>query len=311
VTTFKSEVKISGKGIHSGAPVNMVIKPSDKYGIFFLRTDIKGSDLIPATYNNVGETKMRNTTIGDINGAHVQTIEHIMAALFVYGVGSAVIEIDGPEIPILDGSAKEFCDIFETIGVNPNNNLRKIFVRKTVVVRQSEIIKALPLFVRMEIFFMNLISGRKNNGFVKLSPDSRGLFVDATLQYPEKIIGKQSARFLFDGTDDSRKDFIDNFANSRTFGKISEWQHLKLHGMARGADETNVIALNEAFDGTINELNNPDEFVMHKIIDCLGDMFTSGGFIYANMESYKGSHALNNLVLKKLFSNNNNYEIID
>ena len=113
MTTFVKKVKISGVGIHSGKMVNMTLLPSDKPGIFFKRTDDQGSDLIPATFDNVGETLLRNTTVGDKNGAHVQTIEHLMAALFILGVDSAVIEIDGSETPILDGSAYEFINILE------------------------------------------------------------------------------------------------------------------------------------------------------------------------------------------------------
>ena len=105
--------------------------------------------------------------------------------------------------------------------------------------------------------------------------------------------------------------FIKNIAAARTFGKYSEWEYLKAHGMGRGADETNVIALNDSGEGTLNDLKWSDEFVRHKIIDAIGDMYTSGGMICGDLESYKGSHALNNIVLRKLFSNPDNYDIID
>ena len=145
-----------------------------------------------------------------------------------------------------------------------------------------------------------------------MSPnDGRSLDVVATLIYPEKIIGKQSCEYVFDGTKKSVSNFIKNFARARTFGKYSEWEYLKKRGMGRGANEGNVIALNDAGDGTINPTIWPDEFVRHKIIDAVGDMFTSGGMICGKLESYKGSHALNNLVLKKLFSDKSNYDIID
>ena len=127
----------------------------------------------------------------------------------------------------------------------------------------------------------------------------------------KKIIGKQSFEYSFNGTKKSIDDFIKNIARARTCGKYSEWEYLKARGMGRGADETNVIALNDAGDGTINELNWPDEFVRHKIIDAIGDMFTAGGMICGKLESYKGSHALNNIVLKKLFSDPSNYDIVE
>ena len=164
----------------------------------------------------------------------------------------------------------------------------------------------------MKIYIMNFLSGRKTNGFVQLSPSNNGaLNISATLVYPEKIIGSQSFTYSFDGTKKTVKEFVKNIASARTFGKFSEWEYLKSHGMARGANETNVIALNDKGDGTLNKIFWPNEFVRHKIIDAIGDMFTSGGFIIGNLESYKGSHAMNNIILRKLFSNPANYDIID
>lgn len=311
MNTVVKDIKITGRGIHSGLPVNMVIKPAEKPGIYFRRVDMVGTDLIPARFDNVGETKMRNTTVGKMDSAHVQTIEHLMAALFMCGIDSAVIEIDGKETPILDGSAAEFYKLISD-AAQSKNKIKKIIVRKPVVAYAREVTRQLPLFVRMQIWIMNKISGRKADGFVKLSPnDGKSLDVVATLVYPEKIIGKQSFEYSFDGTKKSIDNFVKNIARARTFGKYSEWEYLKARGMGRGADETNVIALNDAGDGTINELNWSDEFVRHKIIDAIGDMFTSGGMICGKLESYKGSHAMNNIVLKKLFSNPSNYDIVE
>ena len=309
MSTLKKQVKIKGKGIHSGLPVSMTVKPSKKNGIFFHRIDIANSELIPATFDNVGDTKMRNTTIGNPNGVHVQTIEHLMAALFMAGIDSAIIEIDGKETPILDGSAAQFYNAFVKAGIE-QSKIKKIVVKKEVVAKASELLKELPLSARIKLWFYNLFSGRKSNGFVKLSPAEKGLEITATLIYPEKIIGKQSFSYKFNEDEKSIQDFVQNICRARTFGKYSEWEYLKAHGMGRGADETNVIALNDKGDATLNQLIWPDEFVRHKIIDAIGDMFTSGGFVIGKLESFKGSHALNNLVLKKLFSDKDNYDII-
>lgn len=308
--TLKQAVEFKGKGIHSGAPVNMRIMPSDVRGIFFNRTDIVGSAPISAMYNNVGETKMRNTTIGDVNGAHVQTIEHLMAALFIAGIDSAIINIDGPETPILDGSAAQFYNALVMAG-RTSGTMKKIVVRKPVIARAAELRRGMPIFTRIKWWLINTVSGRKSNGYVKLEPnDANALEITATLIYPEKIIGHQTYTYSFDGTKKSVDDFVKNIARARTFGKYSEWEYLKKHGMARGANENNVIALNNSGDGTLNKTIWPDEFVRHKIIDAIGDMNTSGGFIVGKLTSFKGSHALNNLVLKKLFSNPENYDII-
>lgn len=309
--TLKQAVEFKGKGIHSGAPVNMRIMPSDVRGIFFNRTDIVGSAPISAMYNNVGETKMRNTTIGDVNGAHVQTIEHLMAALFMAGIDSAIINIDGPETPILDGSAAQFYNALVMAG-RTSGTMKKIVVRKPVVAHAAELRRGMSIFTRIKWWLINTVSGRKSNGYVKLEPnDANALEITATLIYPEKIIGHQTYTYSFDGTKKSVDDFVKNIARARTFGKYSEWEYLKAHGMARGADETNVIALNNSGNGTLNKTVWGDEFVRHKIIDAIGDMFTSGGFVVGKLESFKGSHALNNLVLKKLFSDASNYDIID
>ena len=310
MTSLIKKVKISGVGIHSGLPVNIVVCPSKKNGIFFKRVDIKNSDLIPATYDNVGETLMRNTTIGNKNGAHIQTIEHLMAALFIVGIDSAIIEIDGSETPILDGSAYEFIKVFEK-NISKKTPMKKIIVKKEIVAHRNELARFMPFWKRIKTIILNHTIWRRGNGYVKLSPNNNGLLIDATLVYKDKIIGTQSYSCLLDGTKKSVDNFIKNISKSRTFGKYSEWEWLKAHGMGRGANEHNVIALNNDGDGTLNKLYYPDEFVRHKIIDALGDMFTSGGFVYGTLESYKGSHALNNLVLRKLFSDKSNYEIIE
>ena len=311
MSTLKKQVKISGVGIHSGAPVNIVVKPGTERGIFFKRVDMPGTGLIAATYDNVGETKMRNTTVGQVDSAHVQTVEHLMAALFIAGIDSAIIEIDGPETPILDGSAAHFIDAFKSAGV-VRGAMRRVVVKRPVVAHAREMLRELPLFVRFKIWLFNTIAGRKSNGFVSLSPnDGKSLDIKATLIYPEKIIGNQSCSYSYDNSAESVAEFVENFARARTFGKYSEWEYLKKRGMGRGANESNVIALNDAGDGTLNKTIWPDEFVRHKIIDVVGDMFTSGAFICGALESYKGSHALNNLVLKKLFSSPDNYDIIE
>ena len=311
MTTLLKTVKLTGKGIHSGLPVEIKIKPSKKRGIYFVRSDIDGTKPILATYDNVGEAKLRNTTIGDVNGAHVQTIEHLMAALFISGIDSALVEINGAETPIMDGSAYVFLQEIARAGTT-RGKLKKIIVKKEVIAYTKEVRKTLPLMFRIKLWLMDKIAHRKSDGFVKLSPnDKESLDIVATLVYPEKIIGRQSYSYSYDGTKKSKDVFVKQIARARTFGKYSEWEYLKAHGMGRGADETNVIALNNNGDGTLNKTIWPDEFVRHKIIDAIGDMATSGGFIVGKLESYKGSHALNNIVLKKLFSDASNYDIIE
>ncbi len=310
MATFKKKFEMSGVGIHSGKSVRMVVRPSKVSGIVFYRIDMDKKFKIPAIYSNVGETKMRNTTVGEMSGAHVQTIEHLMAALMLVGVDSAIIEIDGCETPILDGSAAEFMKKFLEIGV-VGAKPKRIIVKREVIATSDEAKRNVSFFERAKFWLLNKISGRDTRGFVKLSPnDGKSFNVSATLIYPEKVIGEQSFSYSYNGTKKSQNVFLRDVARARTFGKISEWEILKKHGMAHGASEHNVIVLNANGDGTLNQLYWPDEFVRHKVIDAIGDMWTSGGIIIGDLVSYKGSHALNNLVLRKLFSDPENYEII-
>jgi UDP-3-O-[3-hydroxymyristoyl] N-acetylglucosamine deacetylase len=294
------KVELSGVGIHSGLPSNLSIKRTAGAGIVFVRNGVR----IPAAYDNVSETRLRNTTIGSAPN-QVQTIEHIMAALFVRRIANAEIKIDNSETPIMDGSALWFISALEN--VKPTGKIAYLRVKKEVSAHASE--THLPILARI----VNFIKRRRRDGFVRLSPVAGNrLEISARLVYKEPVIGDQSADFVFDydDFDKSAKRFVREIAKSRTFGKISEWEWLRRHGMGRGADESNVIAIDESETGTINKLHYPDEFVRHKIIDAVGDLYTSGFFIIGKLESFKGSHALNNMVLKKLFSDPANYDII-
>ncbi|MCL2369396.1 MAG: UDP-3-O-acyl-N-acetylglucosamine deacetylase, partial [Alphaproteobacteria bacterium] len=260
------------------------------------------------------------------------------AALFLCGIDSATVEINGPEMPILDGSANEFINIISQVK-KPGVVSRKIIVKKEVIAYRREVVRALPLLNRIYLFLHNLKTGRKEDGWVKLSPNKDGLLIKATLDYPDKIIGVQSATYLYDGSKKSFDKFIKDISKSRTFGRIWEWEYMKKKGMGRGATGENLIAINEDGTDTFNNifnragpekdaalekyghllpsdmkmipLHSKDEFVRHKIIDAIGDIFTSGGFVHGTLESYKGSHGLNNLVLCKLFSDPDNYEIVE
>lgn len=307
--TFKSEIKFSGVGLMSGKIANVVLKASSVPGIWFKRVDLPSSELIPARWDNVQNIGITNTTVG-VAPNQVQTIEHFMAALFVCGIDSAVVEIDAPEFPIMDGGAKQFIEMFKNAKNCGAWSGVKIVVKKEIVAFRQEIIKKMPVLRRIALWLHGLKTGRREDGWVKLSPDARGLVMDVTLDYPDKIIGRQKYEFVFDGTIKSCDNFEKQISQSRTFGRIWEWEYLKKHGNGHGANENNVLAINETSDGTLNKMHFPDEFVRHKLIDAAGDLFASGGMIVGKLESVKGSHGLNNLVLKKLFSDPSNYDII-
>lgn len=304
----KNQIVLRGVGIHSGLPVKIVIKPSKKYGIFFRRTDIPGAPAIPATWDNAPSAQNMNTTIGRAPN-QVQTIEHLMAAFFVLGFNAVIVEIDGPETPIMDGSAAEFIKVLSPVkwGKMP---VKKIIVKKEIIAYRRDLIKRLPLLTRMAIWFHNLTTGRKEDGFVKLSPGGKTLDISMTIDFPDKVIGRETYDYSFDGGEKSVKEFISQISRARTFGRIWEWEYLKKRGKGKGANEKNVIVLNQDSTGTLNKLHYRDEFVRHKIVDLVGDLATSGGMIVGRVKSVKGSHGLNNEVLRKLFSDPDNYDII-
>lgn len=321
-------VKITGVGMHSGNLSNLTVRKTDSGGIIFVKNGMR----IPARFDNVTDTSLRNTTIGQGKN-RVKTIEHLMAALFILGIQNAEIEIDNDEIPILDGSADELIQKLKII--KPAEKKHYLVIKNYVIARESEI--KLPLWLRL----IYMIKGRRRDGFVELSP-AKGARLELTseIDYPKiPVIGQQKIKFQFNYSnwEKSVKLFLELIAKSRTFGTESEWKWLKKRNMGRGADGRNVLAVNQTGDDTLNDMYNQspelkqmilekyghllpadasvvkrhfkDEFVRHKIIDAMGDLFASGYFIVGKYNSYKGGHALNNLALRKLFANPENYEI--
>ncbi|MBO7127875.1 UDP-3-O-[3-hydroxymyristoyl] N-acetylglucosamine deacetylase [bacterium] len=291
--TVEQDVGFSGIGIHSGLPVKMTVRAYNKLGIFFRRADLYNETLVQAIYKNVCDTN-RNTTIGNLKSVHVKTIEHLMAALFIAGVDSALIEINGVEVPILDGGASSFYNKITEAGITKGKNQnQKIIVKKPVRVTAHEIWPELPI-------------ERQNDSYVELLPSQNSaLNIHADFRVEGKM---QSFDYSYDGTQRSITNFSQNLAPARTFGKRSEWEYLRKRNMGLGADEKNTVIYDR--DKALNQ-RWENEIARHKILDAIGDMFTSGGFIVGNLTSYKGNHAMNNMVLRKLFSNSENYAIIN
>ena len=231
--TIRRIIKFSGVGIHSGDNVEMTLKPlGKKHEILFKRTDIPDDqqNTVTARCGSVCDTSMRNTTIGKRDGTNIKTIEHLMAALFMAGIDSVLIEINGPEVHIMDGSAREFYDKISKAG-KTNGFLKQIVVRKTIEVRADSILKKMPWWKRIWVRFTNLFTGRRFDGFVRISPsDDIAMHIKATLDYPNKIIGRQTYCYDFVPGSGSVADFVENIARARTFGRYDEWEKLKKNG---------------------------------------------------------------------------------
>jgi len=279
--TLKKSITIKGIGLHSGCEAIMTINPAKKgNGICFKRSDIKNAQPIPALYSNVCDT--RNCTCIAASGQEVvSTIEHIMAALYIKGIDNAEILVNNPEIPILDGSAAEFLKILEKTELQQQEAPRKY------------------LKVNKEIKFED-----GKGGSVCLLPyDS--LYISFDIEFPSKIVGHQH----FEGkiTEDV---FVKDIAPCRTFCEKYQVDYLRSIGLIKGGSLENAVVL----DG--DTILNPEGFrvqnecVNHKVLDTIGDLYTSGYYILAKVVANKSGHWHNNEVLKRLFADAENYEVL-
>ena len=279
--TIKNNVSFSGVALHSGLDVNVCIKPAEpNFGIVFKRVDLNKNNLVYPNFMNVTNTSL-NTTIENEFGVKVSTIEHLMGALFGLGIDNALIEIDNEEVPILDGSAKEFIEKIISCGL---------------VVSESpiKIIK-----INKEIKF---VDGER---FISIEPSTLSLDIDFELKFKNPIIGNQSNKVkVFD-------DDLTDVYNSRTFCLFEDIELIKKKGLAKGGSLQNAIVVKD--DEILNPegLRNDKEFVNHKILDCIGDLYTSGYRVIAKIKCSQGGHYLTNQLLRKVFENKDNFSILE
>jgi UDP-3-O-[3-hydroxymyristoyl] N-acetylglucosamine deacetylase len=279
--TIKNNVSFNGVALHSGLDVKICIKPAEpNFGIVFKRVDFKENNLVYPNFMNVTNTSL-NTTIENEFGVKVSTIEHLMGALFGLGIDNALIEIDNEEVPILDGSAKEFIEKIISSGL---------------VVSESpiKIIK-----INKEIEFTD------GERFISIEPSTLSLDIDFELKYKNPIIGNQKNKVkVFE-------DDLTDVYNSRTFCLFEDIELIKKNGLAKGGSLQNAIVVKD--DEVLNPegLRNDKEFVNHKILDCIGDLYTSGYRIIAKIKCSQGGHYLTNQLLRKVFENKDNFSILE
>ena len=278
--TLSEPLLIEGIGLHSGIEVSMKLIPAESNtGIKFYRTDLKKNNEIDALWSNVSNTQL-STTISNIYGAKVSTIEHLMSALSGLHIDNLKIEINGPEVPIMDGSSKDFVDLIESIPLKNLNQKRKIILIK------------------------KKIKVKNDNGKVELKPNNQ-FSIDFEIDFPSKIISKQSCQLqLVNGN------YKTDIASARTFGFEKDVDKLRSNGLALGGSLENAVVVGE--NRILNEegLRFKDEFVRHKILDSIGDLYLAGAPIQGYFLGSKSGHHLNNLLLKSLFSDESNYEFI-
>jgi len=282
-TTLREQVTVSGIGVHSGLPVNLTLNPADAdTGIVFSRTDAAGREReVRADYRAVTATELA-TVLGDESGVLCSTAEHILAALRGLGVDNALVEIDGPEVPIMDGSAAPFVAAIDQAGIVALNQARRyIKVLKPVRVAKGE-------------------------SFGELRPYESGFRLDIEIDFPSVLIGRQ--QIALDLTADR---FRRDLSRARTFGFMKDVSALWSAGKALGASFENTLVLSENRILNAEGLRYPDEFVRHKALDAVGDLALAGAPIIGAYRSVRGGHRLNHAVLVALMSDPTAYEVVE
>ena len=279
--TIKNIVTFNGVALHSGVNVNVTIKPAaPNEGILFKRIDLNNNNLVYPNFLNVTNTSL-NTTIENEYGAKVSTIEHLMGALFGLGIDNAIIEIDNEEVPILDGSAKEFIKKIISSGFEVSEVPIKIIKIKNKV---------------------KFVDGERN---ISIAPSKLSLNIDFELKYNNEIIGNQRNKFKV------YEDDLTDVYNSRTFCLFEDIEFIKKNGLAKGGSLDNAIVVKGEEILNKEGLRNNKEFVNHKILDCIGDLYTSGYRIIGDVVCSQGGHFLTNQLLRKVFSEKSNFSIIE
>ena len=276
-TTINTPVSFEGIGLHSGLNTKITILPTEAdQGITFKRVDLKKNNLIQANFTNVSSAKLCSTLKNE-KGVKVSTVEHLLAALYIANIDNAIIEIDNEEVPIMDGSAKNFISV----------------LNKTEIKTLKNKIKYLKIISKIELI--------ENQKKISIEPNDFALEVDFKLNYDNKIIGKQRNIVNFQ-TDD-----LEDIYNSRTFCLFEDIEKIKKLGLAKGGSLDNAIVVGKNKLLNNNGLRNEKEFVNHKILDLAGDFVLSGYRILGKVICEQGGHLLTNSFLKKLFTSKNSF----
>ena len=279
--TLSKKVSFDGIGLHSGKSSTINIIPAKEgTGIVFKRVDLIKNNLIKANYNNVSSARLCTTLQNDY-GVKVSTVEHLLAAFYITGVDNAIVEIDNEEIPIMDGSSKDFLNVLKKINLVDHS-------KKRIYLKISSKIE--------------LVDGKRK---ISIEPNNSSLEVNFQLDYSNKIIGKQKNIVNF------QTDNLNEVSSSRTFCLFEDIKKIKKFGLAKGGSLENALVVDD--NKVLNEggLRNKKEFVNHKILDLAGDFLLSGHRIIGKVFCHQGGHELTNLFLRKIFSLKSAFEVIE
>ena len=279
--TISKQAEFKGIGLHTGLESVIKIIPADEdFGIVFKRTDLEQNNIIKANFENVSSAKLC-TTIQNNFKISVSTVEHLLAALYITGIDNALIEINASEVPIMDGSSKEFVETIFKTGIKEQNAKRKY----------------LKILKKFEF--------KENEKSISIEPNENSLNVDFELVYSNNIIGKQRNQINFSDKD------LSNVYTSRTFCLFEDVEQIKKIGLAKGGSLDNAIVVKDNKILNSTGLRNKKEFVNHKILDLAGDFLLSGYRILGNVTCTQGGHSLTNLFLRTLLQDKSNYSMIE
>tara|TARA_B110000459_G_scaffold198358_1_gene243227 strand:+ start:174 stop:1094 length:921 start_codon:yes stop_codon:yes gene_type:complete len=279
--TVKDIISIKGVGLHSGIEVNLTIKPSSaNTGIVFKRIDLVDNNIVIPDVFNVSSAVLC-TTISNTHGVSISTLEHLMGAFYGMGIDNALVEIDNEEVPILDGSAKLFVEEIKKVGIETSN----------------EPIKIIKIDKKIEF-----TDGVK---YISIEPSKMSLDIDFELKYENSLIGNQRNTIKVYETD------LNEVYNSRTFCLYEDVEKLKNMGLAKGGSLDNAIVVDKNQILNKEGLRNKKEFVNHKILDCMGDLYLAGYKMIGKVVCKQGGHKLTNQLLRKVFQNKENFSILE
>ena len=279
--TVKDIISIKGVGLHSGIDVNLTIKPSAaNTGIVFKRIDLVDNNIVIPDIFNVSSAVLC-TTISNTHGVSISTLEHLMGAFYGMGIDNALVEIDNEEVPILDGSAKLFVEEIKKVGIETSN----------------EPIKIIKIDKKIEF-----TDGVK---YISIEPSKMSLDIDFELKYENSLIGNQRNTIKVYETD------LNEVYNSRTFCLYEDVEKLKNMGLAKGGSLDNAIVVDKNQILNKEGLRNKKEFVNHKILDCMGDLYLAGYKMIGKVVCKQGGHKLTNQLLRKVFQNKENFSILE
>ena len=279
--TISKQVEFKGIGLHSGLESKIKIIPADNnYGIVFKRTDLKKNNIIKANFENVSSAKLC-TTIQNKFNVSISTVEHLLAALYITGIDNALIEINASEVPIMDGSSKEFVETILEIKTKEQTAKRKY-------------LKILKKF-----------KFKENEKLISIEPNDKSLNVDFELVYTNSVIGTQRNKINFSDKD------LSHVYEARTFCLYEDIEKIKKIGLAKGGSLDNAVVVKDNEILNSKGLRNSKEFVNHKILDLAGDFLLSGYRIFGSVTCIQGGHSLSNIFLRTFLKDRSNYSIIE